>query len=251
MVTALKKHRDTAYHKEKVSILNDTTLSRIDFHSAMVSGKSLDTRIHDAEMQMASFVSEHNLSCHVMDHFSNLLPKLCLDSKVAAHFKSKCTKTKSIIKNALSPYFHDLKNRHFSVIIDETTDVSTCKELAIVTRCYDKELFRVKCQLYELIEVPQADAATLFDAMINSMETDEIPLNNVIGFASDTCNVMFGEHNSAVSDLKENIPNIFVYHMHARNFLELLRNQLELFTTIFLTAQSPRSNLELSSVSVM
>ena len=116
-------------------------------------------------MQLASFVSEHNLSFHVTDHFSDLLPKLCPDSKVAAHFKSKCTKTKNIIKNALSPYFYE---GHFSVIIDETTDVSTCKELAIVTRYYDKELFRVKCQLCELIEVPQADAATLFDASINS-----------------------------------------------------------------------------------
>ena len=103
MVTTLKNHRDAAYHNEKVSILNDTTLSRIDFHSAMVSGKSPDTCVRDAEMRMASFVSERNLSFHVMDHFSDLLPKLCPDSKVAAHLKSKRTKTKNIIKNALSP----------------------------------------------------------------------------------------------------------------------------------------------------
>ena len=33
---------------------------------------------------------------------------------------------------------------------------------------------------------------------------------NIIGFAADTTNVMFGEHNSVVSRLKENIPSIFI-----------------------------------------
>ena len=63
-----------------------------------------------------------------MDHFSDLLPKLCPDSKIAAHFKSKRTKTKCIVRNALAPHFHQelvqkLQKCHFSVIIDETTSL--------------------------------------------------------------------------------------------------------------------------------
>ena len=94
--------------------------------------------VKETELWLATFFSEHNLSFKVMDHFSDLLPKLCPDSKIAANFKCKRTKTKCIIANALAPHFHNelvtnLKEAPFSLIIDETTDVSTRKELALVT----------------------------------------------------------------------------------------------------------------------
>ena len=57
-------------------------------------------------MRMAGFISEHNLSFDIMDHFTDLLPKLCPDSKIATQFKSKRTKMKCIIRNALAPYIH-------------------------------------------------------------------------------------------------------------------------------------------------
>ena len=74
----------------------------------------------DAEMRMAGFISEHNLSFNIMNHFSNLLPKLCPDSKIATNFN---TKSKCIVRNVLAPYFQEdlvqrLQASHFSVIID-------------------------------------------------------------------------------------------------------------------------------------
>ena len=73
-------------------------------------------------MRMACFISEHNLSFNIMVHFSDLLPKLCPDLEIVAHFKCKRTKAKSIVKNALSAHFHEehvqcLQNTCFSVII--------------------------------------------------------------------------------------------------------------------------------------
>ena len=102
----------------------------------------MEDSAREAEMHMAGFISEHNLSSNNMDHFSDLLPKLCPDSKIAAHFKSKHSKSKCNVQNALAPHFHQelvqkLQTSHFSVIIDETTDVSTAKELAVVTRVHD------------------------------------------------------------------------------------------------------------------
>ena len=103
VVTALRKHRDTAYHRERVSALVDPTLGRL---TSMLVDHSMEASVRDAEMRMAGFISEHHLSFNVMDHFSDLLPKLCPDSKIAAHFESKCTKTKCIVRNALAPHFH-------------------------------------------------------------------------------------------------------------------------------------------------
>ena len=212
VVTALKKHAETTYHKQKASLFVDPKLNRID--TMLVDAKSQEG-IRNAELRMAGFLCEHNLSFNIMDHFSDLLPELCPDSKIAAQFQSKRTKTSSIVKNTLSPYFHEqhvdcLQKRHFSVIIDETTDVSSCKELAIVTRHYDKESFSIRCRLYDLVEEPQSDAETLFQTILNVFENNNIPLEHIIGYASDTINVMFGEFNSVVSRLKEKLPNIFV-----------------------------------------
>ena len=92
-------------------------------------------------MHMADFLSEHNLLFKLMDHFSDLLPKLCPDSKIAVQFKCKCEEAKDV---------------SFSVIIDETTDVSTHKELAIVTRVFSGK--SVECVLYRLVEVSSCDA---------------------------------------------------------------------------------------------
>ena len=141
-------------NKEKVSSLVDPTLCRMD---SMLVDRSIERSIRDAEMRIAGFLSEHNLSFNVMDHFTDLLPKLCPDSKTATQFKSKHTKTKCIVRNALAPHFHQelvlsLQSTQFSVIIDETTDISIRKELTVVTRLYDKETMTIKCCCYDLLE---------------------------------------------------------------------------------------------------
>ena len=100
---------------------------------------------------------------------------------------------------------------HFSVIIDETTDVSTAKELAVVTRVYDGESMNTNCPLYNLLEIARGDADSLFQALVGLLERDGISLNNIIGFAADTTNVMFGEHNSVASRLKEKSLTYFLY----------------------------------------
>ena len=211
-MTALRKHKDTAYHKERVSALVDPTLGHI---TSMLVDCSMEGSVRDAEMCIAGIISEHNLSFNIMYHFSDLLPKLCPDSKIASHFKSKRRKTKCIVRNALAPHFHQelvqkLQMSHFSLIIDETTDVSTAKELAVVTRVYDGESMNTNCPLYDLLEIAHGDAESLFQALVGLFERDGISLNNIIGFAADNTNVMFGEHNSVDSRLKEKIHDIFL-----------------------------------------
>ena len=86
---------------------------------------------------------------------------------------------------------------------------SPAKNWLLVTRYYDKQSLTVQSMLYNLLNVLQADAETLYRTLVDATERQN-QCKNVIGFAADTCNVMFGEHNSIVSRLKEKIPNIFV-----------------------------------------
>ena len=195
---------------------------------------------------MAVFVAEHNLSFNIMDHFSDLLPKLCPDSPTALHFKSKRTKTKCIIKNACAPYFHNLlieqtKNTYFSLIIDEITDVSTTKELALVCRLYNKEKKRVVSHFYNMIPIVDSTAESVYKLVMSQCTQDSVPKSNMLGFAADTTNVMFGEHNSIASRLREENPHIFLMkcichsaHLCASHACEKLpRNVEELLRDIY------------------
>ena len=49
----------------------------------------------------------------------------------------------------------------------------------------------------------------LYNVTINGLEKSSIPIENIIGYAADTANVMFGQHNSVMSQLRERIPNLF------------------------------------------
>ena len=48
----------------------------------------------------------------------------------------------------------------------------------------------MQSKLYDLLDVLQADAGTLYQTLVNAIESDKISVKNVIGFAADTCNVM-------------------------------------------------------------
>lgn len=54
-----------------------------------------------------------------------------------------------------------------------------------------------------------ATAEKLFDAINTVMEENAIPWENVVGYASDTANVMVGECNSMLSRVREKQPKVF------------------------------------------
>jgi len=63
--------------------------------------------------------------------------------------------------------------------------------------------------LFDLIDLASSTAEALYESVCRAFEKESIPLS-IIGFAADTTNAMFGEHNSAASRLKETIPHIYL-----------------------------------------
>ena len=67
------------------------------------------------------------------------------------------------------------------------------------------------------VEVHDSSANGLVKALIQSLETKKIPLENVVAFCSDTANVMMGEKHSVATILKDLLPNVLVikcsYHL--------------------------------------
>ena len=75
-----------------------------------------------------------------------------------------------------------LKSSYFSLIIDETTDVSITKELAVVCRYYDNNKHKVVIEFYEMIPIVSATTESIFKHLADAFDKDGIPLANIFGF---------------------------------------------------------------------
>lgn len=157
-----------------------------------------------------------------MEHLPKLMQAVCLDSKIAKEIKCSSTKTHDIIdhiigKESFDSLCEDLRQSKFSLIIDESTDLSTTKHLCLVSR-YAK-MNRIKDCFLALIPLEEANAATLFEHIVNFFRSNDIPYkSNLIGFASDGANVMMGRNNSVVTLLQTEIPNIFILKCTCHSF---------------------------------
>ena len=104
-----------------------------------------------------------------------------------------------------------IRNRKFSLFIDETTEKNN-KSLAIVVRFFNEKKLKFETRLFKLIKPGQCNAEALFNEVFKAFKSNNISLKeNCIGFASDNTNTMVGLRNSVVSRLKTEIPEIVIF----------------------------------------
>lgn len=96
----------------------------------------LQKQVKTAEIKLCALIAEHNLPVRIMDHLTPLLKSIFPDSSIAKAISVGRTKAAGTILNVLkeesfSKILDDLRRYPFSIIADETTDVS----LKIVSDC--------------------------------------------------------------------------------------------------------------------
>lgn len=155
-----------------------------------------------------------------MDHLSEVISKSFHDSEIAKSFSCKRTKAAAVTYNVLKPNFEaemlldlrscqNIKTRSpmFSVIIDETTDVTTTSTMAVVTKYYSEKSLQVKTKFLCLVELQRADAQSLFDTLAKALTDANLNIQHAIGFGADTTNVMFGEQGGIIAKIRHVNPH--------------------------------------------
>lgn len=102
------------------------------------------------------------------------------------------------------------KKNKFSLMIDESTDVSVSEILAVMVRYYDKNKWKVTDALLDILEVEDASAEGLYKVVKKLFQSKDIPLTNIIGFASDNCSTMMGSRSGFQARLKGDVPSVFI-----------------------------------------
>lgn len=224
-LTVIKNHKESVKYKAKVKDKNSTKKSVVDKFFNIDSPLELLTK--EAEIKICAFLSAHNISFLSIEHLIEILKSSFKDSKIAQNMQLKRTKATTIVTNVIGEYEKDnlveyLKSAKFSVLVDETTDISTNKMICIIVRYYNSNVERIVSSFYELLEVHKISSAStaknLFNMVISAFENQNIPLDNIIGFGSDGCNTMMGEYNSVASRFKEQCPGIIIMKCICHSF---------------------------------
>lgn len=98
------------------------------------------------------------------------------DSKASHELKLNRTKCTEIMKNVLMPHFRkelldDIGNQKFSIIMDESTDVSVSKHLGLVIRYYSAAQEKIVSSFLELVSIESADARGIVNGVVSCLES--------------------------------------------------------------------------------
>jgi len=122
--TDLIRHSQTVKHIDKVKSLN---FEAIDNNNN--NNKSHNSKVKSAEIKLATFFAEH----------IPLIKDIFNDSEIAQDISLARTKCSHIIKNIIAKretekIVDNLKTRYFSILVDESTDISDHKVMCTLAR---------------------------------------------------------------------------------------------------------------------
>lgn len=101
-----------------------------------------------------------------------------------------------------------LNSTPWSLVIDETTDVSVNAALAIVAQFYSAKDKRLMGSLIEVEDSSDATATGITDTVFGVFEKVGMKTNMLVGFCADTFNAMFDVNHSVSTIMRERIPSI-------------------------------------------
>ncbi|KAJ8892410.1 hypothetical protein PR048_004990 [Dryococelus australis] len=137
------------------------------------------------------------------------------DSDIAKNFSYDHTKTSQIITQAIGlcaeeQIINNMRNSLFTLLIDESTDVSVTRQKVIMARIFTTQ---VETHLYKVVALSgKATRENLFNVVNSSFEEDNIPWQNCISILSDGAKLMVREFNSVLSCIRSKHENVWFLH---------------------------------------
>lgn len=200
----LSKHANGAQHKKNV------TAAFIPQAQHISSNNRSTDEVKRAELELALATCCH-CSIQAIDHFGEVIKKNGTGSTLE-NLRLHRTKCTALIHSVLSPAIQDevitdIRGKKFSLLIDESTDVSVDKMLAICARYFSDKSCKIETVFLGLYPVIQATGEALFQIVKDSVAEHGMTLLNCLGFGCDGAAVMVGEHNIVWSRIKEESPN--------------------------------------------
>ncbi|KAJ8914027.1 hypothetical protein NQ315_012051 [Exocentrus adspersus] len=126
--------------------------------------------------------------------------------------RTKCT---AIINNVTGTYFmqelkNDIESSPYSILIDESTDISVTKYLGVSIIYFSKPLSKIVTTCLGLWELETADAEGITNTILKVLARFNLRLANLQGIGVDNASVMVGVNTGVYQRLKAHCPNLIL-----------------------------------------
>ncbi len=211
--TALQRHGESIHHKQAYA----NASRQVSIHTSLQNQDSANVYKEITTAQVAAFIAEHNLPLRLAPFLLDLIkarcPKNSQETNCLRQIEIGATKCTNVIRQGIGLHYAQelidiLRCKRFSIIPDETTDVSSEKQLAVCVMYVDETDLLPVTRFSDIVEVDNSGANGLYQVIRAIFQEKFIPLPNIIGYSSDTCNVMFGENLSVSTLLKKDFPHV-------------------------------------------
>ncbi|XP_064488440.1 uncharacterized protein LOC135400538 [Ornithodoros turicata] len=166
------------------------------------------------ELRIAAHIAVHS-TFKTADHMTPVIKDCFADSALATNMSLCRTKCAALITKVLGPTFKeallaDMTGSKYSLIIDESTDVSSTKELAVVSRYFSYGRSKFCTSFLGLIPVYDASATGIFSSLKAFLDSCNISLEDCVGVGTDGASVMCGQNNSVFTHMKAENENMIL-----------------------------------------
>lgn len=174
-LTQLNRHDLSENHKKKVNAAKTTP--KIDNFLTSSTKCTITESAKKLEIMLSAFVAEHNLPFTVLDHLNFIIKEGVHDSQITKKFNIHRKNGKELVTNLLGPenskdIQNFCKNHHFSLVIDESTDCSISKNLAIVIRIFDGIS---RDRFLSLVQIADSTASGIFNTTLHVLRKITYP----------------------------------------------------------------------------
>lgn len=205
--TDLRRHAKRPVHLTNMQKINVSKQPKI---TTMGITHTITNEAKTRDIRLAIYTAVHT-SLQSIDHLSETL--ININKPIFQDLKLHRTKCSCLIKNVIAPAMMeeliiDIGNSCYSLIIDESTDVSICKYMAICIRYYSSSKSRIVTNYLGLFEVTKASADILTESLINFLKTCNLSINKLVGLGTDGANNLSGRNHSVYVLLKQHVPSL-------------------------------------------
>ena len=206
----IDSHCETKKHKAAAAPFSSERQTKITSTFEPVVVQSLER--NRAEGSIALFVASH-CAIKSCDHLGEMCKNRFGDSNAAKQLQIHRTKCSALIKNVLGPHFvNDLKNDigegMFSLLVDESTDISVNKLLGVAIIYYSNTSNRIVSTFLKLAELEECNAAAIVNAIKKTLNEKSLDLGKLQGIGTDNASVMVGINNGVYQLLRKEVPHL-------------------------------------------
>ncbi|KAL7287781.1 hypothetical protein TKK_0018160 [Trichogramma kaykai] len=220
MWSNVKSHGQSAKHCRKLGLASIPSDEEFNINLATEENVRVEAALH---IKIVAAMVELDLSFKKTKDFVNILKSFAADD--LNDVKLSYTKAHAILVRAIG-HANQVEmaqnlNRPFSILVDESTDVTEKKLLSISIRHPDYEAKTVKTKLWDMVPIfkdgieGKATAEVFFERTKESFEKMGVDIRNICAVSVDTCNAMIGENKGYISRMQSYIPNVISVHCPA------------------------------------